>query len=580
MNFLVLVTGPGNTLEVTILHRFMRYLDMPGEQASGFHDQVLGLQGDIMPHQYPAVEVPNSVFHLVQAPVRVPTVAAMAVLMPTWEDPSVPLGPFTDADPETEVVRPRNVQLLPGHYASLIIHRRRMSARWYIKSSMVVCSPETRSRHALTSSFGLGQRVQQGGGGAQNGSPCVHYPLTAVHLPEQVYRYLIGKERGTAPEERATVKEPKLLQDVYRETYRTLCGFATCRARRRRTFGDDWRTARKRATHTSHAGVPSCLPGQRAGHCPVHPIITTGLKQMIIGFMFVGHGVDDLSSGCQPFMVAYSGTANHLEALAVSSVSNQLAQGDQAASLHDYTAIKEKEVEVSRDTMDVAITLTLRGALPSTVPRSRCHTPFVERIWQLVAAINNATPYITDRFQQVAEIQTSQTGHHRSRAARVSLVGYGAQAWYLPLGQLGATSLEYMATSRAGNSGSGGRVSTSVPGSASTVSTGVSTLTAGTARASQPEPHATRVQNPTHDAEFTGIAVRPGGTRPAIRAHRPPANDAGHEFCLAWWLRGACFDNCGRAQTHANFASAAERTRLLAYCREHVAAPSASNTSA
>ena len=92
MNFLVLVTGPGNTLEVTVLHRFMRYMDLPGEPASAFHDQVIGLQGDIMPHQYPAVDVPNSVFHLVQVPVRVPTLAAMNVHLLTWEDPTEPLG--------------------------------------------------------------------------------------------------------------------------------------------------------------------------------------------------------------------------------------------------------------------------------------------------------------------------------------------------------------------------------------------------------------------------------------------------------------------------------------------------------
>ncbi|KAI2499710.1 hypothetical protein MHU86_14791 [Fragilaria crotonensis] len=648
MNFLVLVTGPGNTLEVTILHRFMRYLDMPGEQASGFHDQVLGLQGDIMPHQYPAVEVPNSVFHLVQAPVRVPTVAAMAVLMPTWEDPSVPLGPFTDADPETEVVRPRNVQLLPGHYASLIIHRRRMSAK--VVYQELYGSMLARDEVAACTDVLIWLRAActaRGGGGAQNGSPCVHYPLTAVHLPEQVYRYLIGKVRadlpalgdpdpataevtgtlagalraltnarpgreGTAPEERATVKEPKLLQDVYRETYRTLLRF--CNVSRPEDVAPLWGRLANCAKSEQHTLLTQefhrVCQAKGLDTALYTPIITTGLKQMIIGFMFVGHGVDDLSSGCQPFMVAYSGTANHLEALAVSSVSNQLAQGDQAASLHDYTAIKEKEkLRFPRDTMDVAITLTRYAVLCQALFQGVGAThPFVERIWQLVAAINNATPYITDRFQQVAgnpnianvyfpcivrsvqvnvfeymhtvstnlaeDITGVELPEFRSLVTELKRGTFPLSANWVPL------PLEYMATSRAGNSGSGGRVSTSVPGSASTVSTGVSTLTAGTARASQPEPHATRVQNPTHDAEFTGIAVRPGGTRPAIRAHRPPANDAGHEFCLAWWLRGACFDNCGRAQTHANFASAAERTRLLAYCREHVAAPSASNTSA
>ncbi len=62
--------------------------------------------------------------------------------------------------------------------------------------------------------------------------------------------------------------------------------------------------------------------------------------------------------------MAYSGTASHLEALALSNVSNQLAQGKQAASLHDYTALKEKErLRFPRDTLDVAITLTRYAVL-------------------------------------------------------------------------------------------------------------------------------------------------------------------------------------------------------------------------
>ncbi|KAI2504448.1 hypothetical protein MHU86_10037 [Fragilaria crotonensis] len=104
-------------------------MDSPGDDPSGYHDRVLGLLGGILPHQYPTVEVPNTTFHLVGTPVRVPTVAAMEAHVPTWEDPRVALGPFTEEDPETEVVRPRNTQLIPGRYASIIIHRRRVNAK-------------------------------------------------------------------------------------------------------------------------------------------------------------------------------------------------------------------------------------------------------------------------------------------------------------------------------------------------------------------------------------------------------------------------------------------------------------------
>ena len=114
MNFLCLVAGPGGFPEICIMHRLVRYLDLPGEEASGFHDRYLGLLGDIMPHQYSTVEVPSTCFHLVGAAVRVPTTPAMVVHAQTWEDGNVPLGPFDEAEPETEVVRPWNVQLIPG----------------------------------------------------------------------------------------------------------------------------------------------------------------------------------------------------------------------------------------------------------------------------------------------------------------------------------------------------------------------------------------------------------------------------------------------------------------------------------
>ena len=38
------------------------------------------------------------------------------------------------------------------------------------------------------------------------------------------------------------------------------------------------------------------------------PIITYTLRQMVVGSHFIGHGVDDLASGCQPFLVSYAGS--------------------------------------------------------------------------------------------------------------------------------------------------------------------------------------------------------------------------------------------------------------------------------
>jgi hypothetical protein len=64
MVLLCLVPLLDGTMEVRILHRFMRYLELPGEVATGFHDRVLGLLGDVRPNQIPVVDVPANILHL------------------------------------------------------------------------------------------------------------------------------------------------------------------------------------------------------------------------------------------------------------------------------------------------------------------------------------------------------------------------------------------------------------------------------------------------------------------------------------------------------------------------------------
>lgn len=114
MAFLCLVPRPDGVPEVRILHRLMRYLELPGEHPTGYNDRVLALLGDVRPNQYPVVEVPNTTFHLAGMGVRIPTAAAMDGLVAEWIVDDNNMGPYLDADPNTVVVRPRHVQLLVG----------------------------------------------------------------------------------------------------------------------------------------------------------------------------------------------------------------------------------------------------------------------------------------------------------------------------------------------------------------------------------------------------------------------------------------------------------------------------------
>ena len=644
MAFLCLVTGAGGVNEVGVLHRLMRYMDMPGEPESGYHDQVLGLLGDIMPHQYPAVEVPGTTFHLVGAPVRVPTTAGMAVLLPTWNHPHVPLGPYTDEDPETEVVRPRHVQIIPGYYAALLVHRRGVSAKvayQEVHGAMQARGELDMCQDVLT--WLKAACTARGGLGHQNMVPSVFHHLMPVHMPANVYQYFTSKVKSDLPAlgapDAATAeitgtlagalraltrdgggggggaedrreREPKTVQEVYKETYRTLVRF--CNVGSPTEVATVWSRLANCAKSEQHMVLIQefqrvCRARGLATELYT-PVVTASLKQTIVGFQFVGLGMDDLASGCQPFAVSYAGGASQLQALASADIGNQLAQGEQSASLADYRALREQEkVKFPRDAMDVIIAIGRYAVLCQTLFQGTGpDNPFVSTMWKLYAALSNAAPYITDKYHQQVAITPSVANMYFPcilRAVQVNayeylqsvgtnvadshvgvdLPDFKALLWDLKHGTFrnGSNWIPlpdgYLTpTARGGSSGSGTRAPPSAVSTTggSTVATGVSSLTTADTRTM-----AARVDNPGPDADFTSIVVRPGGTRPILREHPPPRNDAGREFCIAWWTRGTCFANCRRSGTHTPFTSDAERSRLLMFCREHIAAPAAAAAS-
>ena len=641
MAFLALVTGQDGIPEVTILHRLLRYMDTPGDDPSGYNDRVLGLLGDILPHQYPVVECPGSAFHLITTAVRIPTLAAMDTLMPTWADQTLALGPFTEEDPETEVVRPRHTQLVPCRYAALLVHRRRVKAKQAYQELLgaIRADDATASCHDVLVWL-RAACTARGGGGALNALPGVHHAFLPLHLPPEVHQYvaakvqqdlvglgpgggvregatatLLGALRALTGERRdeivgaggggegapRTAREQKTIIDAYKETYATLLRYGN--VSHPEDVAPVWTRLANCAKSEQHIVLSQefqkvCMARGLSSEL-YNPVITSTLKQMVVGFQFEGHGADDLTSGCQPFLVSYSGSASHYQAVAAASVSNQLSQGEQSATLSDYRAIRDKEkVKFPRDISEVCITLLryavlCQGLFQGVGPPH----PFVEAMWGLAASLQNMAPFITERFALVAGLpHVANTFYARIvRAVQLSVHEYLQQVGAniaegvtgVPLPsftamlqdlkrgtfQISANWVaipdEYLSVPPA----AGGSVRSS-PGSApSTVSestrSSVSTLTGGdTTRAP-----VTREENPAPDTEFSTITLRPGGIRNALRAHRPPRNDAGNEFCVAWWTKSACFANCGRRNTHAPFANPAERARLHTYVREHLAVP-------
>ena len=109
LTFLCLTRRHGTSVEVRILHRMMRYFELPNAGGAGM-DLSMGLLGDVRAAQIPVVEVDNTVFSLVGgAGVRVPTIAVMPDQLAA-APPGTHLGPYGADAPDTELIRPRVTQ--------------------------------------------------------------------------------------------------------------------------------------------------------------------------------------------------------------------------------------------------------------------------------------------------------------------------------------------------------------------------------------------------------------------------------------------------------------------------------------
>ena len=160
--------------------------------------------------------------------------------------------------------------------------------------------------------------------------------------------------------------------EAYKETYKTLLRF--CNVARVDEVAPVWPRIANCHKSEQHIVLTQelqkvCMSRGLSTELYV-PVITTALKQMVVSFQFTGHGSDDLSTGCQPFLVSYAGSKNHYQALAAASVGNQLSQGDQNASLSDHRTIRETEkIKFPKDVGEVKITDAVCSSLP--MPFSR-----------------------------------------------------------------------------------------------------------------------------------------------------------------------------------------------------------------
>ena len=461
MAFLCLVARLDDVVEVRILHRLMRYLELPGEPTTGFRDRVLGLLGDLRPNQYPVVDVPTTILHLMgTAPVRIPTQAAMPGILATWAGEAA-LGPYTEADAAlTEMARPRHVQLVPSKYASLLVHRENISPKQayqevagaiHADGNDVACADIlTWLRTACTC---------RGGAGPQATQSIVLHPLTPVHLPGAVYEYVTAKvladlpalrplvggsgvgrigatELATVVQALATAKgaedrtrEPRTIREAYKETYPVLLRYN--RVQEATEVAPLW----DRLANCHKGEQQTILQQEFARVCAnrllnpelVCPVVTTALKQMVLSFNFAGFGPDDLGTGCNPFQVTYVGASDYYQAQESAGVTQQLDQGLHGATLADLQAIKDKErIRFPTDLHQVGTTLQRYAVLVQTLFQGAAEPPhpIVRACWALAMGYQNKLPFILDRYHGLAATPHLQQAYPARILRSIQIQGY------------------------------------------------------------------------------------------------------------------------------------------------------------
>ena len=198
MTFLCLLRTSGTGVEVRVLHRMIRYLELPGADGGGLVDISMGLLGDISAAQAPAVAVDNTHFSLVigNAGVRVPTLATMRDHLDTAL-PGGFIGPFGPDVPDTEVVRPRITQVIPCKYASTLVHREGVSpATAYLEFQGILEAEDAVAQCAdVLTWLRVACCTARGGGGGGELAPipavAQHFPL--LLLPGAVSTYVATK---------------------------------------------------------------------------------------------------------------------------------------------------------------------------------------------------------------------------------------------------------------------------------------------------------------------------------------------------------------------------------------------------
>lgn len=331
------------------------------------------------------------------------------------------------------------------------------------------------------------------------------------------------------------------------------------------------------------------------------PIITTTLKQVILAHQFAGTSTDDLTTGCNPFLVGYAGASDNAQLQEAAALGQQLEVGSHNVTLADVRTLKDKErIRFPTDVYQVSISLVRYAVLMQVLLQGGGPPhPYVQALWDLATRFHQRQPFIVEKYLEA--LRSGPYATYPTRILRYVQVqgqeyfqniaslsaGFGAvdtvpnftplllhlqhgtfqlsSEWYpIPAAYLESPPMQY-------SSATVSTVATTPAPTTINTSSNRSTMSAITdaTGASSTRGANEKIQNPVADVDFSTLTLKPR-LRDLLRLHQPPTNGAGQSMCVSWWCKGGCYPNCSRRASHVPFANNPERTKLLQFIKDNL----------
>ena len=614
--FLSLVEHGGVYRSVSV-HRLTLYTNHPYEP-SPWNNLVLGFGGDVLPGNHiELLRFPGNAFEVTGAQVM-PTVAGMHALLAA--NPTATLvGPFHDGDPDTQVIRSRNVLPVPLAYINIILDKTLTPRELWdqLRGAIIADGREEECRilverllMGLTRRPGATTTEPPRGPFNSLGSLPIVYPVMRVDAALQHHRWeilpsdlpaldpsqlapsdqMVGlvealrTEQAAARQEQAEARNralaPKEPGEAFPQTtvlWRRYCG-VTMDAQLPALY-HTWANSTKAERRVALQAALDERVNSGLGASRVTPLATKELYEILFQAHLASHTheAEDLTKGLSPFTCGYQVGERDQDVAVQAHCFDQVLLGHTNPTLAEQETLRTKDLPLPltiyqfttqlgcfSTVMDVVLGETHPAAVTL---RNFCLTEWPNLEHSLQGMPDDAGPYLPSMLLWF---------HKRFGAYFRGLLS--GRPLPVPRLELFTELIEFQSFH---NLPPMPRRYIRAPPTATLITPNPiedTAPTAGPTGDSGPrQDPGQRVTNPNPVTQFTEAYASAGRRIADLRGSAPSTTDRATgtlvELCLSYHLRGACYANCQRASTHRNL-SAPEQRLMTTFIAQHLPSPS------